>query len=151
MLFSTGLMFPVAVVISKLIKADWRSPNNPLGDLGLILNVAQFMYFPLIFWVFANNPNQMILFFAVITGAHFFPYGWFYHTKAYYIMAPIISISIMIIGWTLTPRHLWFISSSMVFLLILLIIWLYIDFRKKNSTMRKFFISGIFTLLPLMV
>jgi hypothetical protein len=49
MLFATGLMFPLSVGISTLIKADWKSKDNPLGDLGLYLNLAQLIYFPILF------------------------------------------------------------------------------------------------------
>lgn len=131
--FSTGLMFPLSIGISKLIKSEWRSPDNPLSDLGLVLNLAQLMYFPLIFWAFAKSPEQMITFFAVITGAHFFPYGWFYNTKAYYIMAPILSISMMLISTLLDSHNLWVIPLSMVLLFLILITWLYIDFKKGDE------------------
>ena len=131
MLLSSGLMFPLAVIISKAIKAEWKVNDHPLGDLGLYLNIAQLMYFPLLFWVFAKSPEHMVLFFIVITGAHFFPYGWFYHTKAYYIMAPVISIMSMAIGWTMDVERLWILPLAMVFLLLILDVWLYIDYKKK--------------------
>ena len=71
-LLSTGLVFPLAVLLSKIIQADWKSANNPLGDLGLYLNLAQLMYFPIIFWALTYSPAEMLMFFAIITGAHFF-------------------------------------------------------------------------------
>ncbi len=133
MLFSAGIMFPLALLFSKSIKADWRTNDNPLGMLGFYLNLAQLMYFPLIFWAFAQSPNQMVLFFAIITAAHLYPYGWFYHTKAYYFMAPIMSISFMFIGWNADAGNLWFIPFSMFLFLLILIAWLFVDFRKKIS------------------
>ena len=92
MLYSTGLMFPLSVGMSTLIKADWKLKNNPLGNLGLFLNLAQIIYFPILIWGIIKSPNDAIMFFAIITGAHFFPYGWFYNAKAYYVMAPMISV-----------------------------------------------------------
>lgn len=130
MFISTGLMFPLSVLISRVIKADWKPDDNPLGSLGLFLNLAQFMYFPIVFWAFIKSPNEMLLFFSVITGAHFFPYGWFYNTKAYSMMAPLISIIMIVIGWT-NDGDLWYIPATMVPLLIILIVWLYIDYKKK--------------------
>ena len=56
MLVSTGMMFPLAVGISTLLKADWKLEDNPLNMLGLIINLAQFAYFPFIFWAFAKSP-----------------------------------------------------------------------------------------------
>lgn len=131
MLFSTGFMFPLAVLFSKLIKADWKTENHPLGDVGLYLNIAQFIYFPLLFWVFMKSPHDLVLFFAVITGAHFFPYGWFYHVKAYYVMAPVISVGMMAMGWSL--NRLWLLPTAMVIFLLILIGWLFLDYKKKAS------------------
>ena len=114
MLISTGLMFPLAILLSRLLKADWKVKNHPLADLGLYLNVAQFVYFPLLFWVFMKSPHDFVLFFAVITGAHFFPYGWLYRVKAYYIMAPVISVGMMVIGWMFADPYLWLLPLAMI-------------------------------------
>ncbi|SET31933.1 hypothetical protein SAMN05421676_10425 [Salinibacillus kushneri] len=133
LLWSTGAMFPLALLFSKLFKAEWKSDDSPIGLLGLYLNLAQLMYFPIVIWAMVQSPSHMILFFAIVTGAHFFPYGWFYHAKAYFIMSPIISISILMIGWNLPLKHLWLIASMMVVFLIILSIWLYMDYKNKKS------------------
>ncbi|MFC4401707.1 DUF7010 family protein [Gracilibacillus xinjiangensis] len=131
MLISTGIMFPLSVGISTMIKADWQLKNNPLGNLGLIFNFAQLIYFPILFFGMITNPEDAIIFFAIITGAHFFPYGWFYNTKVYYIMAPVISVVIMVLGLYLDAEHLWGISLSVVILFFLLIFLLIRDYKKK--------------------
>jgi len=38
-LFSTGITFPLVILISKVIKADWKVNDNPLGMLGLYINL----------------------------------------------------------------------------------------------------------------
>ena len=128
-LFSTGITFPLAILISKVINADWKVNDNPLGMLGLYINLAQLIYFPILFFAFVKAPNQFIIFFGVITGAHLFPYAWFYNTKAYAIMAPIISVIVIIIGWDIDISRLWLIPLSMILLLIILNIWLYIEHK----------------------
>lgn len=129
--YSTGIMFPLSILISKVIKAEWKTNDNPLGTLGLYLNLAQLIYFPILFLTFSKNPNQMIIFFAIITGAHLFPYGWFYNTKVFTIMAPVISILITIVGWNIDNSSLWLIPLSMIVLLIILNIWLYTQYNIK--------------------
>ncbi|NMD71043.1 hypothetical protein HHO41_12120 [Bacillus sp. DNRA2] len=131
MLFATGILFPLAILISKLIKAEWIFKDIQLSGLGVIFNVAQFIYFPIMFWAFAKDPNMMVLFFAIITGAHFFPYGWLYNCKPFYIMSPVLSIIITVIGWSLVPSQLWIIPFSMVILLLLLIFMLFADYKRK--------------------
>ncbi len=73
MLFSTGLMFPLSMGLSNLLKADWKFEGNPLGKLGVFLNIAQLVYFPILFWAIGKSPEEAIIFFSIITAAHFFP------------------------------------------------------------------------------
>ena len=126
-------MFPLAVLMSKFIKADFKTDDNPIGMLGLHLNFAQLMYFHLIFWAFTHDPKQMILFFVVITGAHLFPYGWFYNSLAYKIMAPVMSLLLIIIGWNITIDNLWHIPLAMIVFILILNTWIYLEYRIKKS------------------
>lgn len=134
--FSTGIMFPLAILISKLIKADWQFPDQALGELGLYFNLSQFLYFPIIFWAFAKSREEMVMIFAIITGAHLFPYGWLYRAKPFYFAAPIIALIIMFIGLQ-EQIGLWVIPMAMSVLLTILNIFLYIDFK------HKIFIKGV--------
>ena len=112
MLYSTGLMFPLSIGISALIKADWKLKNIPLGKLGLYLNLAQIIYFPILIWGMIKSPYDAIMLFAIITGAHFFPYGWFYRAKPYYVMAPIIAVVMLFLGLLLNGEKLWLFFLS---------------------------------------
>jgi len=132
MLFATGLMFPLSLGISRLIKADWKIEGNPLAPLGLYLNLAQLIYFPILIWAIGKRPEEAVIFFAIITCAHFFPYGWYYNTKSYTIMAPLMALGIMLLGWNVEPSKLWFIPLAMVVFLLVLVIWLYIDYKNKS-------------------
>lgn len=133
MLFSTGLMFPLSIGISRLIKADWKFKDIPLGSLGMYLNLAQIIYFPILIWGMIKSPEVTVMFLAVIVGAHFFPYGWLYNAKPYYIMAPVISVMIMVIGWDLDGGRLWLIPLSMVILFLFLMFWVHIDYKGKSK------------------
>jgi len=132
MLYSTGLMFPLSVGISTLIKADWKLKDNPFGNLGLFLNFAQLMYFPILIWGIIKSPNDAIIFFAIITGAHFFPYGWFYNALPYYVMAPIISVLILLLGLYLNGENIWLIPLFTTVLFLFLTFWLFLDYKKKS-------------------
>ena len=135
MLISTGLMFPLSIGMSRLIKAEWKFTGNALAPLGIYLNVAQIVYFPILFWAIGKSPEDAIIFFAIITCAHFFPYGWYYNTKAYTVMAVISALFIMIIGWNVGVEQLWIIPLITVILLLILITWLVIDVKRKSSAL----------------
>ncbi|KAB8137813.1 hypothetical protein F9U64_07705 [Gracilibacillus oryzae] len=131
MLFSTGLMFPLSVAMSTLLKVEWKFTDIPLAKIGLYLNLAQIIYFPILIWAIIKSPNDAIMIFAIIIGAHFFPYGWLYNTKSYYVMAPVISVLILGLGLFLDGENLWLIPLSMAILLLILFILNYIDYKKK--------------------
>ncbi|MFS0574111.1 hypothetical protein AB1K83_00615 [Sporosarcina sp. 179-K 3D1 HS] len=132
-LWATGLMFPVAILFSKLIQAEWKASDNPIGQLGFIANLAQLMYFPILAWAFLKSPEQLVLFFAIVTGAHFFPYGWVYNTKAYYVMAPVMAVTLIVVGWEGGSESLWRIPLVMVISLAVLNAWLWVDYKKKSQ------------------
>lgn len=133
MLFTTGIMFPLSIAVSTIIKADWKFENNPFSNLATYLNLAQIMYFPILFWAIANSPNEAVLFFAIIVGAHFYPFGWFYNVKAFYFMAPIIAIVVTLVGCITKLQQLWLIPLTMLILLIVLISLLYKDYLHKSK------------------
>ena len=43
-------------------------------------------------------PDKMLMVYAMIFGAHLFPYGWLYQSKTYYILAVVIPVSVLILG-----------------------------------------------------
>jgi hypothetical protein len=72
---------------------------------------------------------------AIITGAHFFPYAWFYNTKGYAIIAGIILAGSAIIGTrNLDNPPLW-IALFMTFCLWTLAVWIFLDYRKVKNRM----------------
>ncbi|WP_411956137.1 DUF7010 family protein [Clostridium sp. FP2] len=76
--------------------------------------------------------NKIIIFFTAITGAHLLPYGWLHDTKFYMKMAPLISILITIIGWNISLLYLWCIPLSMLVSVIILNVWICLDYKQKN-------------------
>ena len=69
--------------------------------------------------------------YVIITGAHFFPYSWFYKTNLYAIFAGIIAVGAMLLGLVSEPEDLYIIPVFISVLLFLLTVLLYFDFKKK--------------------
>ena len=91
---------PLAWGLSKVFGTTWALPHNPLQPLGLWLwlNFAQLFYFPLLLFIFGHSPTYFTMAYGIITGAHFFPYAWFYKAPAYAVMAGVISGGCLLIG-----------------------------------------------------
>ena len=126
--FATGPMLPLAWLFSKQFKTAWGIPDNPLNPLGLWLNFAQLFYFPFLFLIYARTPEDLVMGYAILTGAHFFPYGWLYNTKAYAVAAGIIAIGGTAMGGM--DVHQSWIAIAMACSLLLLSAWAYIDYQK---------------------
>jgi hypothetical protein len=127
-----GPMLPLAFLLSKVFKTTWKVEGNPLEPLGLWLNFAQLFYFPMLVFVLIMKPEYFVLCYVIITGAHFFPYAWYYNTKAFAVMAGVISLGSMAIALTVQPANLYLIPLFMVAALLVLALWLFLDFKQSK-------------------
>ncbi len=103
-------LFPMAFLFSKLLKTNWKIPDNPLQPLGIWLNIAQLFYFPFLLFTMAKMPDYFIMVYAIITGAHLFPFGWLYKTKWYSIFSGIIAVGALVLGFYLPSEKMYFIG-----------------------------------------
>lgn len=130
-LFMGGVMLPLAFSLSKVFKTTWTIKSNPLQPLGLWLNFAQLFYFPFLVFVYMKMPQHFIMTYGIITGAHFFPYAWFYNTKAFAVMAGVISLGCLALDLYLAPSLVYLISAFVAASLVVLGAWLWLDYRAK--------------------
>lgn len=131
-----SLLMPLAILSSKIFRTSWKIKNNPLQPLGLWLNFAQLFYFPFLIFVLLKSPEHFLMTYVIITGAHFFPYGWFYNELGFAIMAGLISLGALLITLSTEPSQAYLTGAFMVFCLIILSIWLGFSWnqKKKNKT-----------------
>ncbi len=122
-----SLLMPIAFGFSKLLKTDWKVANNPLQPLGLWLNFAQLFYFPFLIFVLLTLPEYFVMTYAIITGAHLFPYAWFYDDIIYAIVAGVMSASSLIIGLNTSENFTYFLPFAMSVLLLTLFVCLWIS------------------------
>ena len=133
-----GPMLPLAFLFSKILKTKWKIPNNPLQPLGLWFNFAQLFYFPFLIFALIKMPDYFIMVYAIITGAHFFPYAWYYKTNWYAIFAGIISLGSLLIGLFIKQEHFFFIGIFTSISLAILSFGLYADFNSKLKNGTKY-------------
>ncbi|MFC3879411.1 DUF7010 family protein [Algoriphagus namhaensis] len=87
----SGLMLPLAWLFGKIMKTAWNVEGNPLNKVGMIFNIGQLFYFPFLFILLGYKPEYFALGYAIITGAHFFPYAWYYKTNWFGVFAGLIA------------------------------------------------------------
>ncbi|MBC6607409.1 hypothetical protein H8B13_11320 [Hymenobacter sp. BT188] len=128
-----GAMLPLALTFSKIFKTNWKVKSNPLQPLGLWLNFAQLFYFPFLFFVYIKQPQYFIMTYGIITGAHFFPYAWFYNVNAYAVMAGVIAFGCMFIGLNVTVEDLYLIPLFITVSLVVLSLMISVSYRKNKA------------------
>ena len=132
-----SLLLPFALGFSKLLKTSWKIPDNPLQPLGLWLNFSQLFYFPFLIFVLLKHPDYFLMTYAIITGAHFFPYSWYYNNKAYAIMAGTISVGSLLLALNLSPSDFYLAGFFMAFCLLILAIWNFMIYQKRKLAEQK--------------
>jgi len=115
-----GGLLPLAYAFSKVLKTTWKIKDNPLQPLGLWLNFAQLIYFPFLIFIFVKYPDYFIMAYAIFTGAHLFPYAWFYEEKGYAVAAVIISVGAMVIALLVNPVDVFYVPLFTALMLLLL-------------------------------
>lgn len=128
----SSLLLPTALGLSKILKTQWKIEGNPLQPLGLWLNFAQLFYFPFLIFVLIKMPDYFVMTYAIITGAHLFPYAWFYRTKWYAVIAGLIAVGSLILALILPGQNMFIVALFTSFLLFILSGGLYFNLRKKR-------------------
>jgi len=105
-----GIFMPLAFLFSKIFRTNWKIANNPLQSLGLWLNFAQLFYFPFLIFIMIKAPEYFIMTYAIITGAHFFPYSWFYKTIWYALFAGLITLGTLLIALLGSPENMYLVG-----------------------------------------
>ncbi|MBO3115118.1 hypothetical protein J4050_00060 [Winogradskyella sp. DF17] len=125
-----AILLPLAFGLSKVFKTKWKLKDNPLQPLGLWLNFAQLIYFPFLIFILIKYPDYFIMTYAIITGAHLFPYAWLYDEIGYAVFAVLIAAGSLLIALNCTIEDMWYIPLYTSVLLLILGLWIYRNWLK---------------------
>lgn len=128
-----AILLPLAFGFSKILKTNWKIKNNPLDPLGLWLNFAQIVYFPFLVFILLMYPDYFIMAYAIITGAHLFPYAWYYDEIGYAVWAVLISVGTLLITLNVDVERIWTVPLFTSIMLFLLAGWILVRITKLNK------------------
>ena len=131
-LIAVGLMFPLSLSFSRFFKTKWKDKYNPLQALGLWLSASQMLYFPFMIFTLIEMPDYFVMVYAIIYGAHLFPYAWFYKVAYYAVFAGITSTGALLLG-LLQPDRIYLIPVLMSISLIILFVLLYFNSKNRKT------------------
>lgn len=100
MVWIVGLssIFPLGILLSKLVQANLLVTDNPLGTLGGIVAAPQAFYIPVFIVVYMHIPEYLPFTIGLLGGSHFLPYMWIYKSKAYLFVTLGTCLSALILG-----------------------------------------------------
>lgn len=130
-----SITIPLAFALSKVFKTSWKTAGNPLEPLGLWLNFAQLFYFPFLVFLLLTAPDYFVMGYAIITGAHFFPYAWYYKTFAFAVMAGVTSVGALLLGLMLPAEQMYVLPLAMSGALALLAVMLMVAWKANTAAL----------------
>lgn len=86
-LFGMGVVFPLGILIGRLMGIDLFAKGNPLGPLTGIIGGLQILFAPLVVYVLYADPSWLPFTIAVLAGAHFLPLMWVYESRSYVFLS----------------------------------------------------------------
>ena len=97
-IFGLSVIFPVGILIGKIVGVNLLSNANPLGTLGGIVAAPQAFYIPVFIIVYMHIPEYIPFTVGLLAGSHFLPYMWIYKSKAYLFVTLGTCFSALILG-----------------------------------------------------
>ncbi|SOC39246.1 DUF7010 family protein [Ureibacillus acetophenoni] len=85
-LIGAGMIFPLGILVSKVMKIDLFANNNPLSTLSGVLGGMQVLFAPILIIIFMEKVEWLPFFVAVLTGAHFLPFAILYKSNAIFFL-----------------------------------------------------------------
>jgi len=131
LLFGSGTIFPIALLIAKITKENVFSPNNPLAKLMglsvLMVNLLWALHIPL----FLYAPEFLPLSVGIGLGLHWIVYSWIIQHPVGLIHA-ILRTVLVLLAWFIFPESRLFAIGISIVLVYCLSIWL-MSTRKISS------------------
>lgn len=124
-------LLPLSWIVGKIIKVDIFSKENALGQLGFLFTLNQMIYLLIVMWVFNAVPEKMIMVYAMVFGAHLFPYSWLYKSIGYRVVAIVIPIISLILGCTLNNGTVVAMVACMIEVLFAIV--LFIELKRMDG------------------
>src|SRR5690625_931279 len=90
-LIGSGSIFPLAIVLSKMLQVNMLS-ENPLGVLGGLIGGIQGFYLLIWIVIYVEHYELLPMTIGILGASHFLPYLWIYNSKTYGIFTVLMAI-----------------------------------------------------------
>ena len=121
------VLMPSSWIIGKILHVNIFDKSNPLGNLGFLFTLNQFLYILIVMWVFNAVPDKMVMVYAMVFGAHLLPYSWLYKSISYRVFAIGIPILSLILGCLYSAFA---VATAMIIIEVIFVVLLFIEDKK---------------------
>jgi hypothetical protein len=109
-LFGTALIFPVAMLVSKLVRADAFSKGNPLGEaVGYTHMSVILMTLPMVLVAFYRYPEFMVLIMAISFSLDFYLMSWAFGSPLFALHSTIRTVAVTALWFAYPTLRAWLI------------------------------------------
>lgn len=135
-LIGSGSIFPLAVVISKILKANILS-KNPLGVLGGIIGGIQAFYLPIWIVIYVEHYELLPMAIGILGASHFLPYLWIYNSKTYGIFTISMAVISFIFGYIFINQAFLTLPFLLAVIYLVSVIWLRLETNKYVASLNN--------------
>ncbi|WP_096271953.1 DUF7010 family protein [Paucisalibacillus globulus] len=97
-LIGIGMLFPLGLLVSNLLKIDFVAKDNPLSNIAGVIGGMQILFAPILILVYIERIEWLPFVIAVLTGAHFLPFSALYNSKAFIFQSIAVVVFASVMG-----------------------------------------------------
>ena len=127
------IIFPLGIMIGRLLGIEVITRHNPLGTLGGLIAGTQMFYLPVFMAVYQFKPELLPLTIGLLGGAHFLPYAWLYNSRAYMFTAFAMGAAAFVLGGLFMSSALRLVPIALALIYIIATVWLLAENRAMPS------------------
>lgn len=119
-IFQGSVALPIAFWLERQLGWQTRSADNPLQSLSVQMAMSQVLALPATIIAYILNPAVVPAVLAAVGGGHFLPYAWLHRTRAYAVLAVLVSLGAfalqLLLGASAFPYILFFMALVYAFI-----------------------------------
>ena len=119
-----GSIFPVAMLIGKMLKVSFATSKSPLATLAGIIGGIQIFFLPVWIVTYIEHYEYVPMMVGILAGSHFLPYVWIYKSKAYLFLTFGTAKAAFVFGYIFIENSFLFVPLSQAIMHLITAFWL---------------------------
>jgi hypothetical protein len=132
---ASGLIFPIAVVVSKIMRIDFFNEKSSVDDVLLPAFIGMLLFWPMAFAAFWTAVELTPLILAIGMAMHWPTIGWSYGRTALYSAHALVRAAAAFALWVMFPdQRTILVPASVAVVYLLTVAAIVVDLRRVTTT-----------------